>query len=241
MAIKNLSKSNIESTYKEILFYFDKYLNHFNVKLPNLYSDNQFTKDALTLVYLSQGYPNTPVVTKEELTHFIKVFYPDTNDVQQARHLSAQKGWYILSGTRKDSFNNGSLKAGEYKLVSLEKPYPSFNAMKRVDLYDEDYWTKLQEEYSNRCATCGSKKGEKSFRWSNVITHLQKGHIDPTKPLEPGNILPQCESCNRADRNNWIYNEKGRVVAVANPRIIERSSIKIQREIYDILKEKFIK
>ena len=40
--------------------------------------------------------------------------------------------------------------------------------------------------------------------------------MDPSKPLEPGNIIPQCEKCNRADRNYWIYDEKGRVVGIAN-------------------------
>jgi hypothetical protein len=241
MNYKKLKDTEINYSYEQITKYFKEYLKDLNVKLPHLYSNKQYTKDALTLVYLAHGYPNTNVVSKEELTHFIKNYYPNTNDVQQARHLSAQKGWYILSGTRKDNFNNNMLKAGEYKLLTLEKPYPSFNAMKRVDLFDDDYWAKLLIEYSDRCATCGSKNGERSYKWSNVITFLQKGHMDPTKQLEPGNIIPQCESCNRADLNNWIYNKKGRVVAVANPRIIERSNTKVQKEIYLILKDKFDK
>ena len=41
-------------------------------------------------------------VSKQELTDFIRQFYPETNDVQQARHLSKQKGYNIISGTRGD-------------------------------------------------------------------------------------------------------------------------------------------
>ena len=32
----------------------------------------------------------------------------------------------------------------------------------------------------------------------NEIVRLQKGHMDPSKPLEAGNIIPQCQVCNRA-------------------------------------------
>jgi hypothetical protein len=241
MKFKNLSDLEIDYSYKQITKYFHDYLENLSVKLPNLYSNKQYTKDALTLVYLVQGYPHTNVVTKEELTHFIKTFFPNTNDVQQARHLSAQKGWYILSGTRKDRYNGNFLKAGEYKLITLEKPYPSFNANRRIEFFDETYWGKLLDDYSHRCATCGSKNGEISYKWGNVVTFLQKGHMDPTKPLAPGNIIPQCESCNRADRNNWIYNKKGRVIGVANPRIIERSTLKVQKQIFEFLKDKFDK
>ena len=66
--------------------------------LPNLYSGRKFTKNALVLVYLSIGYPKTKVISKTELTAFIRKFYPEVNDVQQARHLGAQDGWWIVAG-----------------------------------------------------------------------------------------------------------------------------------------------
>ena len=67
----------------------DAYLNEY------LKKKGKYTKDALTLVYLAQGYPDTKVISKKELTEFIQKFYPDVLDVQQARHLGAQKGWFI--------------------------------------------------------------------------------------------------------------------------------------------------
>ena len=87
-----MNNNQIEEIYSLIFKYFNKYLKSQNVKMPNLKSGDSYTKDALTLVYLAQNYPNTKAVTKSELTRFIQQFYPDVNDVQQARHLGAQKG-----------------------------------------------------------------------------------------------------------------------------------------------------
>lgn len=190
----------INETYKYISEMHSRYLKNHGVILPNLKKGNQYTKDALALVYLAQGYPNTKIVSKKELTEFIQEYYPDVLDVQQARHLGAQKGWYILSGTRKDTASE-AIKPGEYKLASLEKCYPGFSAERRFETVGEDYWEDLKKKYDYRCACCGSREGEPHRYWKSTITTLQKGHKDPHKPLEPGNIIPQCEKCNRPDRN----------------------------------------
>ncbi len=69
--------------------------------LPKPYDKNKkFTKNALVLVYLSLGYPKTKTISKTELTQFMRDFYPNINDVQQARHLGAQDGWWIVAGGR---------------------------------------------------------------------------------------------------------------------------------------------
>ena len=118
-----MDKKELEQKYKIIENYYNKYLIQYNVKLPALYKKpNEFSKDALVLIYLSEDYPNTKEVSKEKLTKFIKKFYQDTNDVQQARHLSMQKGWYIASGTRGDI----DVSKGAYKRITLEKPYPAY-------------------------------------------------------------------------------------------------------------------
>lgn len=54
---------------------------------------------------LTYDYPKTRKVSKEELTRFIRSHYPDTNDVQQARHLGAQAGWWIVAGGRDNIVN----------------------------------------------------------------------------------------------------------------------------------------
>src|SRR3989338_11469997 len=96
-----LNKKSIESIYKTISEFHKKYLKKFGVKLPELYDKNgNFTKNALVLVYLAYDYPKTRKVSKEELTKFVRSYYPNTNDVQQARHLGAQAGWWIVAGGR---------------------------------------------------------------------------------------------------------------------------------------------
>ncbi|MBO4630029.1 MAG: hypothetical protein J5687_08775 [Treponema sp.] len=233
--MKKLSNKEISDIYVVIANYHEKFLKKHGVKLPNLKLTNGlYSKDVLALVYLAQGYPNTKIVTKAELTQFIQLYYPDVNDVQQARHLAAQKGWFILSGTRNDN-SSQKLNPGEYKLESLEKFYPGFTAERREEVFTGDYWENLKRLYGYKCACCGSEEGKKHRYMKNVITKLQKGHMNPNKPLEEGNIIPQCETCNRADRNYWIYDEKGRVVQIANAKVIDNCSEKIKKEIYERL------
>ncbi len=231
-----MTDKEIREQYALIKKYHAKYLKSHGVVLPSLERGGKFTKDALVLGYLSQGYPDTRVVSKDELTDFIRQYDSKINDVQQARHLAAQKGWYILSGTRKDN-ESLSLKAGDYKLKTLEDYYPGFTHERRVYLAGDDFFESLKKEYGYRCATCGSEEGKPHRYWKNTITILQKGHMDPSKPLEPGNIIPQCEKCNRADRNNWIYDEKGRVVGIANEKVVDKCPRDLKEKIYLRLKE----
>lgn len=226
-----LTKEEIKLTYDLIREYHEKYLKKYGVKLPRLFNGNCYTKDALTLVYLAQGYPCTRIVSKSELTEFIRLFDNKVSDVQQARHLGAQKGWFIVSGTRNDN-TSVTIAPGEYQLATMEKPYPGFTAARREEVMDGDYWENLKREYGYRCACCGSKEGEPHRYWSNTTTVLEKGHKDPNRPLEPGNIIPQCEKCNRPDRNYWIYDDKGRVVKIANAKVIDHCSKQVQKEMY---------
>lgn len=78
-----LNKKSIENIYETICNFHEKYLKPFGVKLPKLYDPkNKYTKDALVLVYPAYDYPKTKIVSKEELTKFIRSYYPNTNDVQ---------------------------------------------------------------------------------------------------------------------------------------------------------------
>ena len=244
--MKRLSEDEIKRIYEMIRKYHDKYLKQHGVKLPSL-TDKQgnYTKDALVLVYLAQGYPNTRKVSKGELTQFIRRYDEEVRDVQQARHLAAQKGWFIVSGERGNRLEGEVLKRGEYKLVSLEEPYPGFRrhraegAEEAEEEISEEEWEELKKKYGNRCATCGSEEGKPHLHWPNVITKLQKAHMDPYKSLVRGNVIPQCQECNRAYKNNWVYDEKGRVIALANPEVIKRSNIKVKLGVYKILYEEF--
>ena len=228
--------NKIEEQYNLIKAYHNKYLKKYGVVLPKLYDkDKKITKNALVLIFLSLGYPNTRRVSKTELTKFVRKFYPSVNDVQQARHLGAQDGWYIAAGGRDNIVVN--LKKGEYQLYTLEEPYPHFKKSHRVD--DSTDMEKIKVYYSYRCATCGSREGEPHFHWPGTKTKLQKAHKDPNKPLVAGNIIPQCQKCNRGDRNRWVYDDKGRVIKLAKASFVKNFDQEVRWRIYRILYKEF--
>jgi len=233
----DLDMESIKRIYETITEYHKNYLNKYGVKLPKLYNkEGKFTKDALVLIYLSNNYPNTKKVEKKELTHFIRRYYPDTNDVQQARHLGAQSGWWIVAGGRDNIVLE--IERGTYQLYTLEKPYPGFKKEIRK-FNDDDIWKSIKKIYNFRCATCGSKEGEPHFHWPGTITKLQKAHMNPNKPLTEGNIIPQCQKCNRADRNRWVYDKKGRVIKLADARFVKNFDVDVRKKIYKILYKEF--
>ena len=233
-----LNDKQIEEIYNNIRQYYHDYLQKLGVIIPGLKRNGIYTKEALVLVYLAKGYPDTELVSKEDLTAFIKAYFPNTNDVQQARHLGAQKGWHILSGTRNDN-PSANIPHGNYKLQSLETAYPGFTAERRCEHIDGDYWEELKKSYGFKCACCGSEEGKPHRYWTERIVKLQKGHKDPSKSLEKDNIIPQCEPCNSADRNYWVYDDKGRVVGISNEAVIDNCSDTVQKNIYERLYRKF--
>jgi len=231
-----MTRNEIVNQYNLISNYHSKYLKASGVQLPGLWTNGartNFTKDAIVLAALSRGYPNCRIVSKNELTEIIRQYYPDVNDVQQARHLGRQKGWFIESGTRGDIVSR-HLSPGEYLLKTLEKPYPGFTHERREISAD---FEALKAAYDYRCACCGSREGEPHRYSKTVKTVLQQGHMDPTKPLSLDNMIPQCEICNRADRNWWIYDKRGRVVGVGNSFVIKRCSKEMKKEIFLMLKD----
>jgi len=233
---KKLSKSEIEKQYSLIKKYHEKYLKKYGVIMPKLYDKKkEFTKNGLVLVYLSLGYPRTNIVSKTELTLFVRDFDSNVNDVQQARHLGAQDGWWIVAGGRDNIV--AKVKKGFYQLYTLEQPYPDFKKGHRIS--DTGDWGKIKARYGYRCATCGSREGEPHFHWSGTKTILQKFHKDPNKPLKAGNIIPQCQKCNRADRNRWVYDEKGRVIKLADPMFVKNFDKEVKWKIYTILFKEF--
>ncbi|MDP2925907.1 MAG: hypothetical protein Q8N99_06050 [Nanoarchaeota archaeon] len=235
-----MKKGEIEKLYSEIETKWKYHLKEFGVLIPRLKNGNDYTKDALVLVYLYKNIGKA--VSKEELTKFIKQFDSNVNDVQQARHLGQQKGWFILSGQRGDiEAKVRKIKPGDYMLVTLEKFYPNFTNLRRTYEGNEDLWEQIKRSYNYRCATCGSKEGEPNLHYPSSVTKLQKGHKDPTKSLSEGNIIPQCEKCNRPDRNYFVYDDKGRVVQIADSKVVLRSSIRVQLETLKHLIIKFPK
>lgn len=229
-----LSNETIINSYNEIKKSWEKNLKEFGVKLPNLLVKDDYSLNSLVLIYL---YINiNKVVSKQELTDFLATMGHNCNDVQQARHLAQQSGWYILSGTRGDSeCQTYNIKPGEYMLKTIQEPYPSYKNMKRTESLNANSWEELKKIYNYRCATCGSKEGEKNFLYPASITRLQQGHKDPNMALSIDNTIPQCDFCNRASRNYFVFDNKGRVEKINDPKFVLRSSKNIQEEMLKLL------
>lgn len=220
----SITSSEIEKCYEELKVAHEKYLKQYEVSLPRLRSGAQFTKDAIVLAVLFKYVGQ--VVSKTDLTRILKkICNEEVNDVQQARHLGRQKGWYILSGTRDDNIPpelNITLTNGDYCLVSVKDPYPTRNLRSghhRTTSSDLDF-DGLKAIFDHRCATCGSKEGEENLRNTSRKTKLQAGHQNPNLPLNPGNVIPQCGECNQAYRDWFIFDGSGRVVDIniASPK-----------------------
>ena len=237
--MRKLNEKQLLKKYNFIKKYHEDYLEKYGVKMPKLKRGGKYTENALALICLSEYYPDTKVITKEDLSDFIHKYRPDLKkDIQAGRHLGKQDGWYIITGTRGDSLTE-KIPDGSYKLISLEEPYPRFNPDRRGLSVDDDFWENLKKSYDYCCACCGSKEGEAHRYNPTRVTVLQKGHKNPNLPLSPENIIPQCEVCNRPDLNNWEYNDEGRVIKIAKAEIVDNCSEELKQEIYKRLYEHF--
>ena len=230
------NRNEIEKLYNVILKEYKNSLEKYNVKMPKLYSNGNYTLNALVLIYLFSKIGE--IVSKQELTDYLRTMGFDVNDVQQARHLAQQSGWYILSGTRGDyECKNLGIKSGEYMLKTIKEPYPSYKNLKRTETLNAGSWDELKKMYNYRCATCGSKEGEPNFLYPASTTTLQQGHKDPSMPLTIDNTIPQCPFCNRASRNYFVFDNKGRVEKIYDPHFILRSDKEIQLTMLQLLIE----
>jgi hypothetical protein len=232
------NSSDLLKFYKELQKDREKSLKDIWIKLPSLYRWDWYVLDTLVLIYFHQRIGK--VVTKEELTKYLKFYKPWINDVQQARHLAQQKWWYIISWQRWDiECKEKWVKPWEYMLVSIELPYPWFILNRRTNLSDMDF-NEIKKVYNYRCATCWSKEWEENFMYRWTITKLEKWHIDPLLDLTPNNTIPQCDKCNKAYRGYFRFDKRGRVEAITDPSIILKSDENIQKDVFLILKKKFM-
>lgn len=153
-----MTDKEIEAVYQIIQEYHEKYLKKHDVTLPRLRDGKgNYIKDALVLVYLARFYPSTVSVMKEELTEFIRKFYPKITDVQQAKQLGMQKGWFIAAGGRDDIQMR---KRGEYRLITLERPYPHFKGH-RIEATGD--WDAVNSNMEIAALPAAPKKERKIF------------------------------------------------------------------------------
>ncbi len=190
---------------------------------------------ALWLIYLKKY--ERDLVHKDTISAFIQSINPKAGKDQQVRHL-ASDGWYVLNKGDKIPGSDKTVPSGYHMLVTTENPKPTFlfKSMKRAGRISAKNFKGLKITYDNRCATCGSQEGKPHFIEPDKRTELHQGHMNPHKALSLENSIPQCQICNAVYQDDYVFNEKGRVVAVASPRPVLKAEKQVIEEIKKALK-----
>ena len=197
--MKQLTLNDINTLYPQYVKYYDEYLKQSGVKFIK-YDYKSVSQALFAMMFLFKH--TGEVVTKQELTEGWNKIGKPTNDFQSARHLGLQHGYLIE--------NNNSGISG-YRLITLEKPHPSFISDRRTEYFTKEEWEQTKEEANHRCLTCGAFEGEKHYKQQTLIVKLEKGHCDPTKPLTIDNTFPQCNYCNKIYKDKFEFDKRGNV------------------------------
>lgn len=151
---------------------------------------------------------------------------PHLGSDQQIRHLK-RDGWNLITP------RGGKHRLDPYKLSpSFARDYSrKAKVMKATDFED------IKKAHDYRCVSCGGQEGIIDYRYDEPIK-LEQGHLDPEKPHVIGNIIPQCQFCNKTYKSDFTFDEKGRVRAVASINPIKRASKIVQKKTWDYLRDK---
>lgn len=172
------------------------------VKLPALLgTDRRYTVAGLCLVFFAVHVGE--IRTKAQLIDFLNAMNCPTTD-PQPRHLGMQHGFNFLVKGCYHPVAKRVLKCGEYSLLDIDTPHPSFANMHRVSTVHAGGFAKLKHAYCGRCAVCGSAEGERHLKNAHMVTALEKGHCDPRMPLTHDNCIPMCTLCNQVYKDRCV-------------------------------------
>jgi hypothetical protein len=225
-----MSQDEIDKWYAILEHDYNTYLKAYDVSLPKKASSN-----GLWLIFLKKNQGK--LVHKDTISTFVNSINPKSGKDQQVRHLSA-KGWYILNARDKMPDEDSIVERGYHILITTEIPKPNFlwKALKRAGRISARNFDQLKAAYNFRCATCGSQEGKPHLLEQNQRTMLQQGHMNPRKALTLDNSIPQCQLCNQVYKDDYVFNEKGRVASVASPNPVLRADKEVIEEIRKALK-----
>lgn len=190
---------------------------------------------ALICLYKHEG----ALVSLQTLRDFVRSHWAGKSQDIQPRHLK-YAGWHILlSGKSGDVlknnvtyYENGEQKSraagqklpnGYLMLVTSTDPSPDFVLRKRRGTVDRENWESIKASYEHKCAVCREKR------------NLEKGHKDPHQGLSLENIIPMCSECNNWASSDLVFDDSGRIVALASTRFIQKSDLEVKLKIFDEL------
>lgn len=160
------------------------------------------------------------------------------NTWRQPRHLGTQFGWNHFIGG--ETLPNGyKLKNGEFCLWDVNNCKAGYNPDRRLkDPITNEEFEELKKRHNYCCANCGDREGTFSHNCPSKIVKLQKGHMDPNKPLTIHNCIPQCQCCNQGSINDWKYRKDGSIYTVNRPEVVMRNKdVEFRKALYKMLKD----
>lgn len=211
------SRDELEVAWQEVRELHKEYLERHDVKLPS--------RESFKWVWLATLWHHRDRhVHKDEVSRAVRLVFPDAAADQQVRHLK-RDGWSI------ESDGKGGHKSNPYK------PSPEYvnELARRKGRIGASSFDELKTVYGSRCATCGAREGHPDPRYGDDLVKLQQGHQDPAKPINNDNVLPQCQFCNRAYKNDFAFDDKGRVRAIASVAPVRRASAAVRKQVKDWL------
>lgn len=224
-----MSPSEIQSWYKKLEKEHQTNLAQYGVKFPT-----RNTTKALWLIFLRKY--QSKLVHKDTISSFVSTVNPKAGKDQQVRHL-ASDGWYVLNKGDKYPEKKETVPSGYHILITTESPKPTFlfKSLKRAGRMSAKTFGQLKAVYGFRCATCGSQESKPNFLEPDKKTTLQQGHMDPHKPLTLKNTIPQCQVCNGVYLDDYVFDTKGRVIAVASIKPVLRANRELRKQIKEAL------
>ena len=217
----SITDEELEKAYKKAVRIHEKYLATDNVKLSRWGSAKGYW--LAVLIHCSPDY-----VHKDVISQIVRERIPTAAADQQVRHL-LRDGWNLEDG-----------KKGFHRIKDARLVHQGYatEMLRSKNLLKAGDFDAIKAAYDNKCVSCGATEGQESPRYQGSgQVELQKGHRDPDKPMEASNIIPQCQFCNRAYKNDFTFDKKGRVRAVASHRPVLRASEKVKAKVMTELKK----
>lgn len=215
------SREELEKAYEELRDIHRVHLTVHGVRLPE-------QKSAKWVWLAMLHYYAGRFVHKDLISDAVQSVFPGMGRDQQVRHLK-RDGW-DLSGT-----------GGNHQLHPYRPSMDFLNrqARGRARISAENF-EELKTRFGGKCATCGALEGRPDPRYGRDSVLLQRGHMDPAGPSDDlSNIIPQCQFCNRGYRDDFVFGDDGRAVAVASVRPVSRASDAVKKQIWDYLRRMF--
>lgn len=97
----------------------------------------------------------------------------------------------------------------------------------------------IKKKAGHRCLTCGAVEGRRDPRHGEDIIKLQQGRQNPERAPTTDNIMPWCQYCSQHYLDHFAFDEKGIPLTVANIEPVAQASLRVQREVLQLLRTEF--